>query len=171
MDLIVPGSSKSRIRDLQEKIAGYIRKGSSASFITWDILGGKTFMSKEPVSTLDFLAVSNSGITMQSAINLASILDIPMKDMADLLNVSYKTISRKKNTDLLDELSSSLIIEIAGTIATGLALFEDAEKLRRWLKKENKALMGKKPIELLNTPTGIKLVNNILHRIEEGIYT
>lgn len=94
-----------------------------------------------------------------------------MKDMADLLNVSYKTISRKKNKDILDELSSSLIIEIAGTIATGLALFEDAVKLRRWLKKENKALKGKKPIDLLNTPTGIKLVNNILHRIEEGIYT
>ncbi|MGZ5254298.1 MAG: type II RES/Xre toxin-antitoxin system antitoxin [Flavitalea sp.] len=171
MSIAVPQPGKSRIRDLQEKISEYIRKGSSASFITWDILGGKTFMAKEPVSAFDFLAVSNRGITMQSAINLASILDIPMKDMADLLNVSYKTLSRKKNTDVLDELSSSLVIEIAGTIANGLALFEDAEKLKRWLKKENKALIGKKPIELLNTPTGIKLVNRVLHRIEEGIYT
>ena len=94
-----------------------------------------------------------------------------MKDMANLLNISYKTLGRKKNTDLLSSLASSLTIEIADTITKGLYVFEDATKLNRWLHKENKALNGNKPFDLLNTPTGIKLVNQILGRIGEGVYS
>jgi putative toxin-antitoxin system antitoxin component (TIGR02293 family) len=94
-----------------------------------------------------------------------------MKDMAMLLNVSYKTLGRKKKTDILDSLSSSLSIELAGTVAKGLTVFEDMDKFSRWLQKENRALQGKKPFELLSTPTGIKMVNKLLGRIEEGVYT
>lgn len=157
--------------ELTELVKSYIRKGSSANLITWVILGGKKFMPKEPVSVYDFLIASNKGITKQSVVNLADIMDIPMKDIAILLNVSYKTLGRKRKTDILDSLVSSLSIEIANTIANGLSVFEDADKLNRWLQKENRSLHGQRPIELLNTPTGIKMVNRVLNRIEEGIYT
>ncbi|MEJ7683748.1 MAG: MbcA/ParS/Xre antitoxin family protein [Segetibacter sp.] len=71
----------------------------------------------------------------------------------------------------MDSLTSSLSIEIANTIAKGLSVFEDNNKLNRWLHKENRALQGKKPFDLLKTPTGIKMVNRLLSRIEEGVYT
>lgn len=157
--------------DLAALVKKHIKKGASANLLTWVILGGKQFMPKEPVSNFDFLTAGNNGITKQSLINLADIMDIPMKDIAILLNVSYKTLGRKQSTDTLDSLVSSLSIEIANTIANGLSVFEDADKLNRWLQKENRALNGKKPIELLSTPTGIKMVNHVLSRLEEGIYT
>ena len=94
-----------------------------------------------------------------------------MKDMATLLNISYKTLGRKKGTDVLDSLASSLSIEIANTFTKGLSVFEDPDKFNHWLQKGNRALNGKKPFELLNTPTGIKLVNQVLGRIKEGVYT
>lgn len=154
-----------------EAVREYIRKGESPNRITWMLLGGESFQLQEPASAYDYVAASNKGITKQSVINLAGVMEIPLTDMAGLLNISYKTLGRKRNTDLLDSLVSSLSIEIAQTIAHGLVLFEDRGKLNRWLQKENRALRGKKPIELLNTPTGIKLVNQVLHRIEEGVYT
>ena len=102
---------------------------------------------------------------------LAHTLDIPMRTMAYLLNLSEKTLGRKKPDDLLDKLPSSLSIEIAQTVARGIEVFEDRNKFNRWLKKENKALRGQKPFDLLNTPTGIKLVNQVLGRIEDGVYS
>ncbi|GAC1438861.1 MAG: hypothetical protein NVSMB63_03260 [Sediminibacterium sp.] len=128
-------------------------------------------MAKKPVSGIDFVTACNKGIPKLSVINLAEIMDVPMKDIAALLNVSYKTLGRKKSADILDSLASSLSIEIAHTIAKGLSVFESPDKLKHWLQKENKALHGKKPFELLNTPTGIKMVNRVLGRIEEGVYT
>ncbi|MEJ7767454.1 MAG: antitoxin Xre/MbcA/ParS toxin-binding domain-containing protein [Chitinophagaceae bacterium] len=137
----------------------------------WAILGGESFMAEEPVSTLDFLAASINGIPKLAVENLAAILKIPMKDMAALLNLSYKTLARKRKTDVLNNVVSSLSIEIANTISKGLAVFEDADKFNRWLHKENKILKGQKPFNLLNTPTGIKLVSQILGRIDEGVYS
>lgn len=157
--------------DRDEMIRIYIRKGASPALITWAILGGKKFMPEEPVSSFDFLAAAIHGITKESVMNLADLMDVPMKDMAVLLNVSYKTLGRKRRTDSLDSLVSSLSIEIANTLANGLALFEDAAAMNRWLQKENRALNGKKPIELMSSPTGIKLVNSVLIRMEEGVYT
>jgi putative toxin-antitoxin system antitoxin component (TIGR02293 family) len=128
-------------------------------------------MPKEPVSTLDFLAAGTRGIPKRSLTTLAYTLGIPMKQMAQILNVSEKTLGRKKPDDLLDKLPSSLSIEIAQTVARGMEVFEDRDKFNRWLQKQNRALRGQKPFDLLNTPTGIKLVNQVLGRIEEGVYS
>jgi putative toxin-antitoxin system antitoxin component (TIGR02293 family) len=140
-------------------------------YVVYLILGGKLFLPKAPVSTIDYVLASWKGIPKQSLLNLSDILDIPMKDIAVMLNVSYKTLGRKSKKDLLNPLESSLSIELATVTAKGLFVFEDAEKFSRWLQKENRALSGKKPIQLLNTPTGIKLVSQILERIEQGVYT
>ncbi|MEO9144387.1 MAG: antitoxin Xre/MbcA/ParS toxin-binding domain-containing protein [Ginsengibacter sp.] len=137
----------------------------------WEILGGKQFMPTAPKSVLEYVKIANKGIKKQSVTRLAGLMKIPMRDMAVLLNISYKTLGRKKETDLMDSVSSSLSIEIAETISKGLTVFEDSDKLTRWLQKENRALQGERPLDLLNTPTGIKMVNRLLVRIEEGIYT
>lgn len=157
--------------NLMDSVESYLKKGISANRLTWIILGGKNFMNAEPNSMLDFVAASNNGIPKLAILNLAEVLNIPMKDMAVLLNVSYKTLSRKRKSDILNSIVSSLSVEIANTITKGLFVFEDVDKLNRWLHKENRALKGQKPFDLLNTPTGIKLVNQVLGRIEEGVYT
>ncbi|WP_207632508.1 type II RES/Xre toxin-antitoxin system antitoxin [Foetidibacter luteolus] len=163
--------ARKKEEDLKLGVQAFVDKHASSELVTWAILGGKEFMPQEPITSLDFVSVSDKGIPKQSVANLAGIMDVPMKDIASLLNLSYKTLGRKKNSDALDSLSSSLSIEIANTIAKGLSVFEDADKLNRWLQKENRSLNGKKPFELLRTPTGIKLVNRLLGRIEEGVYT
>ena len=167
---IVKGNKK-QTTDANELLQLYLKKGASYDLITWVILGGKKFMPKEPVSGFDFITASDKGIPKLSVMNLADVMNIPMKDMAAMLNLSYKTLGRKKSTDTMDNLVSSLSIEIANTIAKGLSVFEDTIKFNHWLQKENRALQGKKPFELLNTPTGIRLVNRVLGRIEEGIYS
>jgi putative toxin-antitoxin system antitoxin component (TIGR02293 family) len=164
-------SRRAESLEMNEPLEHYISKGASVNSMTWRILGGKEFMPKAPASSYDLVLASSKGISKQAVLNLADVMDIPMKDMAGLLNLSYKTLGRKRRTDLLDSLVSSLSIEIAGTIANGLSVFEDSNKLKRWLQKENRALSGRKPIELLNTPTGINMVNRVLGRIEEGVYT
>ena len=148
-----------------------LKKSEPNDAITWEMLGRKKFMSSKPTSHLDFDTAGSKGIPRLSVVNLADVLDVPMKDMAILLNVSYKTLGRKKETDSLDTLASSLSIEIADTITKGLSVFEDSDKFNRWLHKENRALKGQAPFSMLNTPTGIKVVNRLLGRIEEGIYT
>jgi putative toxin-antitoxin system antitoxin component (TIGR02293 family) len=135
------------------------------------IIGRKTFPPNVPENTLEIYDFVNNGIPKVSVDIIAAVLEIPMTKMANLLHLSYKTLTRKNKKDLLDPLVSSHTYEMSNVIAKGLEVFEDGEKLKRWLHKENRALKGRKPFDLLNTPTGIGLVNQILGRLEEGIYS
>jgi putative toxin-antitoxin system antitoxin component (TIGR02293 family) len=135
------------------------------------MLGGQAFLLKEPSSALEYVAAGREGIRKAAVEHLSRQMSIPMKDMAELLSISYKTLSRKRSDDRLDPLTSSMSIEIAGAVARGLMVFEDIDRLRRWLHKENRALGGSRPLDLLSTPTGIRMVCRLLHRIQEGILT
>jgi len=141
--------------------------------VTWYILGGN-FEADEaliPKNDMDYVELSFLGLPKVCLINIARFMNITIREMADLVDLSTKTLERKKPEDPMDKVVSSQAIEIASTLAHGMKVFEDQNKLNRWLSKDNLALGDKKPLELLGTPTGIKLVNNILTRIEEGIFS
>lgn len=158
-------------KNFVEQLEYAVKKGTSVNLITWAILGANSSMSAAPVSMNDFVKATGRGIPKRAVMNLAEIMEVPMKDMAPLLNVSYKTLGRIKNNDALDILTSSISIELASTVARGLSLFGSQEKFNSWLQKKNRALDGFTPFQYLNTPTGIRTVNRILARIEEGVYT
>ena len=162
---------KKDLSEVEKLIRLHLRKGATSKELTWVLLGGKSFMPKPPTSNLDFWTAGIQGIRRDAINRLAEVLEVPMTEMAALLHISYKTLTRKQNNELLDNLLSSLCIEITETIANGLLVFEDRERLNRWLRKENRALQQQRPIDLLRNPTGIRMINAVLHRIEEGIHT
>jgi len=147
-----------------------IEKRSGVSFI--NLLGGKSVVSTVINSDFDIIALSNEGITKASLDALISHLGISKKSFSEnILDASVKTIERKKSTDKLDKHASSLIIEIAKVVEHAFAVFENEEKVKRWLNTANRALNNTKPIDLFYIPTGLNMVNNILGRIEEGVYS
>ena len=166
---IVKGKKTDALNSGQSDLG--LTQGLSHSELTWKLLGGRHFMTHKPKTSLEFYGAVRRGVPKLSVDSLAQVMNIPMTKMAILLNLSYKTLTRKNKVDLLDTPVSSHAFEIADTIAKGLGVFEDEDRLNRWLTKENRALNGAKPYDLLDTSTGIKLVNRILGRIEEGVYS
>jgi putative toxin-antitoxin system antitoxin component (TIGR02293 family) len=49
-------------------------------------------------------------------------------------------------------------------------IFGQREKAQRWLRKPSRALNGVVPLDLLESETGARLVEEELHRIEYGIF-
>jgi putative toxin-antitoxin system antitoxin component (TIGR02293 family) len=164
------GTSSATPR-LAEIAALLLSQGLTKEEIKWELLGGKLFSPRMPLTAMEFYDAVSAGVPKLSVHNLASVMDIPMTTMANLLNLSYKTLTRKNKKDLLGPVVSSHTYEMSDIIAKGLEVFEDGAKLNRWLHKENRALKGKKPFDLLHTPTGIRLVGQVLGRLEEGVYT
>ena len=79
-------------------------------------------------------------------------------------------ISEKKNL-LLDNYTSCQVIEIAKVVEHAFEVFEDESRVQKWLNTPNQALNQLKPLSLFHIPTGLAMVNQILKRIEEGIYS
>jgi len=50
-------------------------------------------------------------------------------------------------------------------------VFGDEEKAKSWLNTPNRGLNNIKPIDLFYLSTGLGMVNDILGRIEHGVYS
>lgn len=136
------------------------------------LLGGKSILTKPIRSEFDIIALSDEGITKASLDALITHLGISKKAFSeDILDASVKTLERKKATDRLDKRTSSHVIEIAKVVEHALAVFENEEKTKRWLNAPNRALNQKKPVDLFYISTGLGMVDAILGRIEEGVYS
>jgi putative toxin-antitoxin system antitoxin component (TIGR02293 family) len=147
-----------------------IGKKSGLNFI--NLLGGKNIVTKPINSEFDIIALSNEGITKASLDALIGHLGISKKAFSEnILDASVKTIERKKSTDKLDKHTSSLVIEIAKVVEHAFAVFENEEKVKHWFNTANRALNNIKPVDLFYIPTGLNMVNDVLGRIEEGVYS
>jgi putative toxin-antitoxin system antitoxin component (TIGR02293 family) len=134
------------------------------------LLGGKAQVTQPIDTEFDLLALSNEGITKQSLESLIGYLGISKKAFSEsILDASVKTLERKKATDRLDKRTSAMAIEIARVIEHALDVFEDEEKVKLWLNAPIRALSYNKPIDFFYSPTGLRLINNILGRIEHGV--
>ena len=127
--------------------------------------------SKKIASYLDYIKLSNTGITKASIHTLADHIGISRKYISeDILGLSVKTMERKEDNEKLNRKISSHALEIAKLVQHAYTVFRNEEKLKRWLNRENRALNNMKPVELLDTLSGLILVDDVLGRIEEGVY-
>jgi putative toxin-antitoxin system antitoxin component (TIGR02293 family) len=155
---------------LAVKVSKRSKNHEESSIIRW--LGGSTLVECHIHSDFDIIKASMAGINKVSVDELARYIGVSKKSMAeDILNVSIKTLERKDLNDKLDTRISSHALEVARVMQHAFEVFEEEEKAKRWLNQENRALKGAKPVQLLNTLTGINLVNDTLTRIEEGVYS
>jgi putative toxin-antitoxin system antitoxin component (TIGR02293 family) len=126
----------------------------------------------KPATQYDYIILGNSGITKKSINVLANYIGATRKHMAeDIFDISIKTMERKTAATKLDKKLSSHAIEIAKVVHHAYEIFQDEGTMKLWINRENKALHNKKPIQLFDTLTGLNMVNDILGRIEEGVYS
>lgn len=136
------------------------------------LLGGAEMVQMEIKSGFDLITLGNEGITKASLYSLIDHMGMSKKAFAEnILNLSVKTIERKKSDDRLDRHTSSHVIEIAKVVSHSFAVFGTEEKVQRWLNSPNKALNNMKPVDLFFIPTGLGMVEKVLGRIEEGVYS
>jgi putative toxin-antitoxin system antitoxin component (TIGR02293 family) len=135
-------------------------------------LGMKSGAAKSVATEFDIIKLGSTGITKNAINTLASFIGISRKYITEnIFDVSVKTLERKDNKAKLDKKTSSHAVEIARILQHGFEVFRDEEKLKRWLNRENRALNNLKPVTLFDTLSGLSMVNGVLGRIEEGVYS
>jgi putative toxin-antitoxin system antitoxin component (TIGR02293 family) len=163
-----PGAhKKEKDKPLQvaEPVVAYRKKTGVTYWLAID-------PSKKILSDFDLIKLGGFGLTKNAIHHLAFYMGISRKYIAeDIFGVSVKTLERKDAGEKLDKKTSSHAIEIAKVLQHTYEVFRNEEKVKRWLNKENKALNNLKPVELFDTLSGLGIVNDILGRIEEGVYS
>lgn len=77
---------------------------------------------------------------------------------------------RKEKNERLSVVETDRVLRLKSIVAEAERVFGDAEKAHRWLRKPCRALENAVPLELLETETGAKIVENELGLIDHGMF-
>jgi putative toxin-antitoxin system antitoxin component (TIGR02293 family) len=108
------------------------------------------------------------GLPTSTVDALAEVLDIQRANLARLLNVSVRTLSRRKD-GRLDAASSDRVLRIARIVALATRVLGSKDKAVRWMNTPNRAIGGPVPVEMLDTDLGTQEVESVLGRIGHGV--
>jgi putative toxin-antitoxin system antitoxin component (TIGR02293 family) len=101
---------------------------------------------------------------------LAEVLQIQRANLARLLDVSVRTLSRRKD-GRLDAASSDRVLRIARVVAQAARVLGAKDKAVRWMSTPNRAMGGSVPVEMLDTDLGTQEVEAALGRIGQGVFS
>jgi putative toxin-antitoxin system antitoxin component (TIGR02293 family) len=111
-----------------------------------------------------------TGISAMAVEDFMHIYKIPRIEMARIVNLSLKTLSRVLNENrLLDQIHSDRLMELTELYQKGEEVFGNKEKFIRWLNSSHPALGNIRPAEWLDSQQGIDAIMDELVRIDEGI--
>jgi len=98
------------------------------------------------------------------------ISGMPNRLLAEqVFEISPKTLYLYRNSErALPIRINEQILKLEELYKKGIELFEDSERFNKWLKSESYGLGNIKPVNLINSITGIDLVYEELVRIEFG---
>lgn len=87
------------------------------------------------------------------------------------LVIPKRTLARRRaNHEPLTVEETDKALRLGRIVLQAERVFADAEKAHRWLRKAKRELEGETPLAFLASESGARLVEEMLHRIEHGIF-
>lgn len=134
------------------------------------VLGGEKVLRQQLQSRMDLIALSHKGVTKEALVHLAHFLACTIRQMAELLPVTERTIQRYTPQQPFNRVVSEHILQLAEVAAKGTEVFADKAMFLAWLHHPNTALANHTPLSLLSSRFGADLVLEELGRMEHGVF-
>lgn len=133
------------------------------------ILGEKKPRQESSVSRLALMELGNKGLTKDTVLRLAKQLGFSLRQMAEMLPVTERTLQRYGRNHRFSRAVSEQILQIAEVAARGEEVFEVRERFLSWMKSPSPALGNRTPASLLGSRFGAEMVLDELGRMEHGV--
>jgi putative toxin-antitoxin system antitoxin component (TIGR02293 family) len=123
------------------------------------------------LSTAKLLDALRAGLPVRELERLQASLAVPMEKLATLLGISKATLHRRKAAGRLDQAESDRVVRFARLMGKATEVLESEEGARQWLGSPQYGLGGAVPLEFAETEVGAREVEDLLGRIEHGVYS
>ena len=117
------------------------------------------------------IARIEAGLSFRAVQNLQKALDLPLEKIAGVLGMSRATLHRRKLQGRIDSQESEKLIRYQELLKKAEQVFGDIHSAREWLTHKQTGLGNSVPLEFAKTELGAREVENLLGRIEYGVYS
>lgn len=164
-------SSGASIRKDVVKIAGI--KTSLVDFCIHGSSGNITIGQVKDTSFAPSKIIESikNGLSVNELAVLQTSLDVPLERLAPKLGISRATLNRRMVEGRLEPGESDRLVRFAKLMGKAVEVFETEENARRWLTSPQIGLGGAVPLDYAETEVGAREVEDLLGRIEYGVYS
>ena len=131
-------------------------------------LGGEPVLGRPLRTPYDLHDAIRDGFPQTVVEEVMQAAGISLKELAAILDLSPRSLQRRRREERLARFESDRLYRLARIVALAKQYIGDVEQARRWLKRPNRALGGKVPLEFLDTELGARAVENVLGRVAYG---
>ena len=125
----------------------------------------------QPQSSVKLIAKIKEGLSVKAFNRLCKNLDISEKALTKTLHIAISTLARRKKSGRMTFEESERLYRIARLYDRAAEVFGDKKMGRKWLKDPAWALGDIPPLEFAETELGAQEVDDLLGRIEHGVFT
>jgi putative toxin-antitoxin system antitoxin component (TIGR02293 family) len=169
------GERRDRIMSAQPARAVRVeaREGNGFAAVA-EILGGKRVWKKPPTSKIELHDALLKGISCRALFHVFKETPLlPREKVADAIGVSWRSVQRYQAEPdrTLDEGQGARLWKFAEILQAATELQGNREAGERWLSTPARALDRRTPLEMMATPAGAEVVEELLGRLKYGVYT
>lgn len=113
-----------------------------------------------------------SGLKFETFERLSRSTGLSIDKLRPALRITPRTLTRRRNEKRLSPEESDRLISISRLLSQAIALFEGRTvNAMVWFTKPNRAFGKLSPLEMATTEVGCREVENLIGRLEHGVFT
>ena len=117
------------------------------------------------------IKIIENGLSTVVFRDLCGLLDISDKALAEIIKLPVSTLAKRKKKGYFSSTESERIYRILNLYKQALDTFDGNEEYaRKWLKEDAYGLGGVSPLKFAKTELGAREVEQLLIRIDEGVF-
>ncbi len=127
------------------------------------------------IDTADNLKLAEkveAGFSFGAFERLGKTTGLSLERLRVAVRITPRTLTRRRKEKKLSPEESDRLVSVSRLLAQTFELFEgNTEAGMCWFQIPNRALAGQSPIEVAATETGAREVENLIGRLEHGVFT
>jgi putative toxin-antitoxin system antitoxin component (TIGR02293 family) len=141
----------------------------AADIARW--LGGKKLLKSEIRSDFDFVRLVQDGLPTAVLEALVRRGELTAQEVEKYIIPRRTLAHRKRRRQPLSREESDKLARVARIFAVALDTFQDRQKAAAWMRRPNRELQGAAPVQLLDTDSGARVLEQTLERIAHCIFS
>ena len=119
----------------------------------------------------ELIEMIKSGFPSYVFITLSDAMGLNFKVLAEKAKIATRTLARRKKGGVLKPAESERVFRIAFLFDRAVDILGSRENAAEWMIAPKKALGGKTPLEYAETELGAREVEELLGRLEHGVFS
>ena len=123
-------------------------------------------------TTSQIIAAIHAGFSYGAIASFQKFTNLPIEMITGLVRIPPRTLTRRKAEGRLSPDESERLFRVARVVEKTVDLFEgDRAAAMQWLQSPQPALAGAKPLDFVHTEVGAREVEDLIGRLEHGVFT